>query len=287
MTGVSLALLSREGGMHASERAPAAVSRPSAEPSRAIAGSGGAVHRGGSPSVGHPVAESACAQRGKVRAAGSEGPRGDAASSSSGAGAGGGAGTGAGDGTGVMRHEVLRQWGVSATLLLVPERWAGGGGYPYLQAAAGARDNIQSPDREPQAHGEPVSARPCAHAAHSTANGAAIRGVAGAGPARSSPARATSHANLAEGTPAGGVPPRKGLPRAAGRAKAGAAAMRGAPSAVEVRVEVALRALAPVLSAGAAAVALRMAARAGRYAAFWRHWRSRPGVPVAAAPIAW
>ena len=302
VTGVSLALLSYDGGRRAS--APAAAPRPPAGPSRAAAGPGGAGDSS-SPSACHPVADSARGQHSTIGAAGDEGlgggPRegpaggpapgcGGAASGGAGrGGADGGARTGAGGDAGVVRYEVLRQWGFSATLLVVSGRWAGGAGRPQPRPAAEACTRAKSPVPEPDAGGEAVGGT---IAAHGATNGAAGPAAAGAAPARSGAARTASRASLAEGTPSAGEPPRKGLPKAAaGHAGARTAAARGpprgAPSGVEVRVEVALRALAPVLSAGAAAAALRMAERAGRYAAFWRHWRCRPSVPVAAAPIAW
>jgi len=167
------------------------------------------------------------------------------------------------------RHELLRQWGLTAVLHIVPGGQAGGAGGP---GAGGARAG-----RSGKGGGGAGRVPPPPKGPHAAANGA--------GPPPEHAARANGRLDA---LPEDALRERR---QGAGDDGGGCGVWQAAAGAgrarAQVRVDVQLRALVPVVSAAGAAAALRMAARAERCARFWAHWRRRPGAAVAAAPAAW
>lgn len=180
------------------------------------------------------------------------------------------------------RHELLRQWGFTAVLHIVPGGHAGGAGGAAADSARAGRSS--------KGGGGAGRAPPPPKGPHAAANGA--------GHMPEHAARANGRLDalpddaLREQPGGGNDGDGVGYDRdGAGDDGDGCGARRAAAGAgrtrAQVRVDVQLRALVPVVSAAGAAAALRMATRAERCARFWAHWRRRPSAAVAAAPAAW
>lgn len=203
----------------------------------------------------------------------------------------------------MARHELLRQWGFGVTLHVAPGGWAAGGAGSG-DSGGGGSGSVGASARDSEGNG-PRGDSGRVGGLHSATNGASVAHV-GPSSAAFPPERASSpapagreHSARPGASPGGpvqhdvqeGVAGDCRKPNPGGwrvRTQAKRTLEPHLPWAgAEVRVHIALRALAPALSAGGVAVVLRMAGRAECAAQYWAHWRRRPAAPVAAAPAAW